>query len=248
MAAAALVSLATAPARAEDPPVARHSAANRSAQHWAIELRLGPYYPEIDSEFDGKKTPHERYFGRERRLMTQVELDWELFRGFGTAALGVAAGYYREKAHAFVEAGPGRDADERSSDPTQLSLIPLSLLGIYRFDEAARRWNVPIIPYAKVGLGYTIWTVTNGNDAVASAGAAQGRGRGGTLGWQAAVGVSILLDILDPGAARALDGETGINHTHLFFEYVRFDGAGLGQKNALKVGDTTWVLGLMFEF
>jgi hypothetical protein len=55
-----------------------------------------------------------------------------------------------------------------------------------------------------------------------------------------------MLDMLDPGATRSLDMETGINHTYLFFEWDLVDG--LGVNHQLHVGDSSWVLGLMFEF
>ena len=57
-----------------------------------------------------------------------------------------------------------------------------------------------------------------------------------------------MLDIIDLGSARELDSETGINHTHVFVEYVKYEASGLGQKNKLHVGDSTWLAGLLFEF
>ena len=75
-----------------------------------------------------------------------------------------------------------------------------------------------------------------------------GRGRGGTLGWHAAAGLALVLDFLDPEAARDFDDEMGVNHTALVFEYTHADISGLGRSDRLHVGDTTWSLGLMFEF
>jgi len=40
----------------------------------------------------------------------------------------------------------------------------------------------------------------------------------------------------------------GVNHTHLFFEFSHADISGLGQPNKIHLGDTTWSLGLLFEF
>ena len=125
-------------------------------------------------------------------------------------------------------------------------MIPLAALLVYRLDEGAARWHIPLVPYAKIGLNYTIWTVTNGNgDVPYSSG---GKGQGGTMGWQAALGISLRLDFLDPGAARGFDADSGVNHTYAFFEFDHIDGSGLYRKDVLRVGDNTWFAGLMFEF
>jgi hypothetical protein len=118
----------------------------------------------------------------------------------------------------------------------------------YRFDVLARRYGIPLVPYAKLALTYTIWSISNGNGDVATSDQPHGRGRGGTAGWSAGAGLAFLLNFLDPTAARSFDGESGVNRTYVFFELDHFDGSGLGRKNVLRVGDDTWCAGLMFEF
>jgi hypothetical protein len=214
----------------------------RSPQHWAVELRFGLYAPEIDSEFAGAENPpHQTYFGTKRRLMPQLEVDYQFLHLFGSAAVGVQVGYFREKAKAFDSAG------NPSGDTTSLLLVPTAVQFVYRMDEAARRIGIPIAPYGKVGLSYTIWRITDANGETARTEDGK-RGRGGTPGWQAAAGVALLLDFIDPASARALDADTGVNHTYLFFEMGRYEASGLGRAKALHVGDTTWFAGLMFEF
>jgi hypothetical protein len=235
---------ASAPARAQT--ILRDAQAYRTPQRFAFELRFGPYSPDVDAEFDGT-TPHRDFFGDDRRLMTQIELDYQLYQGFGSLALGVSAGYFRETARAFAEPPPGEKATVRSGDKSRLALFPFAVLAVYRADQLWRFMRIPLVPYLKAGLNYTLWSVYDGNDRVAEAGT-MGRGRGGTMGWQAAGGLSFVMNVIDPGAARELDSETGINSTHVFFEVARFDGSGLGQDNKLRVGDTTWLMGLTFEF
>jgi hypothetical protein len=220
----------------------------RSAQRFALELRLGPYSPDIDEELGGARTPHEDFFGDDTRLMFQIELDWQIYRhpAVGSLGIGAAAGYFRETASAPFETTDEPNA-ARSGDKSRLSLYPLAALGVYRADQLWQLLGVPLVPYGKVGLSYTFWNIFDGNGLVAE-NPGGGRGRGGTLGWQAAVGLSLVLDILDLGSSRELDSETGINHTHLFAEYVKYEISGLGQKNKLHVGDSTWLAGLMFEF
>jgi len=219
-----------------------HDERFRSPQHWAIELRCGPYAPEVDSEFKGAADPHSRYFLNKHKPLFQLEVDYQFFHRFGSAAVGAQLGYFREGAYAYNVAGT-----ERTGDRTALTLLPVAVQLVYRMDVAARRWNVPFAPYVKAGLSYTMWQITDANGDVARADDGK-KGRGGTPGWQAAAGVALLLDWIDPGSARALDSDTGVNHTYLFAEIGRYDASGLGRKNALHVGDTTWVAGLMFEF
>lgn len=220
----------------------------RSDEAWAVEVRVGPYSPDVDSEVSAKPGPHEIYFGRKRRLMVAAELDRELLRVFGTLSVGAQIGYTRETTSAFVDPGRPPDKDTpRSGDGTSFTIVPTSLLLVYRLDVAARRWGIPIVPYGKAGLDYTLYWIRNGNDAIASSGQG-GRGRGATTGWSAAAGVALLLDVFDPGAARELDSTTGVNHTYLFGELVHREDSGLFGSNQLHVGDDTWFAGLMFEF
>jgi len=220
-------------------------------REYAIEARFGLYTPGVDSEFSGQGTtpvtqPQSLIFGSQKRPMWQIEFDWEFLQAFGTLSLGGVAGYYKENAHACLQTSLA-NACERSGDNTSLRLIPLAALIVYRFDVLAMQWKIPIVPYGKAGLNYTIWTVTNGDGDVASS-PDGGRGQGGTAGWQAAIGISLQLDFLDPAAARGFDADAGVNHTYAFFELDHIDASGLGSKNVLHVGDSTWFAGLMFEF
>ncbi|HEY5283888.1 MAG TPA: MXAN_2562 family outer membrane beta-barrel protein, partial [Polyangia bacterium] len=230
----------------EDPEEEWHG----SPREYAIEMRFGLYRPNIDSEFSGKGDKPQAYiFGNKRRPMWQMELDWEFLQEFGTLSLGGVIGYYKENARACTQAGLDATPPScvRSGDNTGLRLIPLAVLLVYRMDEAARRWNIPLVPYAKIGLNYTIWTVTNGDGNVASA-PGGGHGQGGTMGWQASVGLALQLDFLDPSASRGFDADTGVNHTYAFFELDHINSSGLYRKDVLRVGDDTWFAGLMFEF
>ena len=229
----------------------------RTPKQWAMELRFGPYAPDVDSEFAGStgNTPYKTMFGGKRHLMSQVEFDWQFLQTFGSLAAGMAIGYYNVSAKAFVfDPSTGQcvpdpttpSACARSGDATSLRLIPIAALLVYRLDVAAERWSIPLVPYGKLGLNYTFWQISDGNGNVPYYGG--GHGSGGTAGWQAAAGMSLLLDILDSDAARNLDMETGVNHSYVFFEWNRVDATGLGMSNKLHLGDSRWVIGLMFEF
>lgn len=238
----AILTLAAAwPAPAGAQVIQERPSTFRSPQHFAFELRFAPYRPDIDSEFGGARTPHKDFFGTKRRLMTQIEFDYQFLRHVGSAAIGVGAGYFKESGNNRTEDGV------LTEDWTTLRLIPLSVSAVYRFDLLFERFKIPLVPYGKVGLDYVIWTITNGNGDVPDD-PVGGRGQGGTAGWHAAVGLSLVLDFMDPISAQQFDVEMGVNHTHLFVELGHWDVSGLGMSNKLRVGDTTWVGGLLFEF
>jgi hypothetical protein len=243
--AAVLLGTLALPAVAQAQIFQRPNENYRTPKRFALELRFGPYGPDVDDEFDGTQAPYLKTFGKGRPLMSQVELDYQFFTGFGSAAVGIAAGY-------FTDSGPAKTAQtmEPSGDDTRISLFPTALLLVYRADQLWQRWRIPLTAYGKVGLNYTFWNISDGNGDVAEGSSVglTGRGRGGTRGWQAAVGVSLVLDFIDPGSARELDSDTGVNHTHAFFELAKYSASGLGQSGKLNVGDSTWVAGLMFEF
>jgi hypothetical protein len=98
-----------------------------------------------------------------------------------------------------------------------------------------------------MGFDWAYWQVTDGNGEIANDGMG-GSARGGTLGWHGAAGLALVLDQFDPEAARDFDGDLGVNHTALVFQYAYADISGLGRAGRLHVGDTTWSLGIMMEF
>jgi hypothetical protein len=243
MLAALAVSLLGADARAQ--VITTEKGHQASPQHFALELRFGPYRPDIDSEFAGtsraRMAPYRSVFGSNRHLMTQIEFDYQLIRHVGSLGLGLSTGYFNETGHNVDQAG------NQTQDTSSLRLIPFALSAVYRFDLPYERMGIPIVPYGKLGLDYVFWTVQNGNSEVPED-PSGGRGAGGTLGWHAAVGLSLVLDFFDQNGANQFDEEMGINHTHLFFEYGHIAVNGLGQSNRLHVGDDTWTAGMMFEF
>ena len=234
--------LATRPSLAVAQPMLPDEAKKyRSPQNFAFELRFGPYRPDIDSEFSNGRTPYKDFFGG-RKLMSQIELDYQFFHRVGSLAVGAGVGYFSATAHS-----PASDGSGSTADTSNLQIIPFSLSAVYRFDYLYERRQVPLVPYGKLGLDYGLWRVNDGNDQIA-VDARGGHARGGVLGWHAAAGLSLVLDFLDPDAARAFDDELGVNHTHLFVEFSHADISGLGEANKIHLGDTTWSLGILFEF
>jgi hypothetical protein len=218
----------------------------KSPQRFAFELTFGPYRPAIDSEFDGDKPPHtpyKDYFGSGQHLLTRVELDYQFWRRYGSLGAGLSIGYFSVTGTAPIANMPGT----LSGDQSQLKVVPVALSAVYRFDYFLQERNFPLVPFAKLGLDWAYWQITDGNGNIADADSG-GHGRGGTLGWHVAGGIALVLDFLDPDASHDFDQDLGVNHTALTFEFYHSDISGLGEANRLHVGDTNWTLGLLLEF
>lgn len=233
--------------------------------YWAFEIKLGPYYPDIDGESGLTSAPYATVFGTGKSLLPQLELDRFFFHLGGELGIGASIGFMSNTDRALEEDTNGQakiksgttacgvDNDTtadgaycRTGDETSFNLIPMSLLLVYRFTLLADRTVIPLVPYAKFGLSYYIWRFTRGDGGVASA---KGQdGLGGTFGWQAALGLTFRAESLDHEAARNMENDLGIEHVGLFVEMTYADVSGLGMSNRLHVGDFTWNAGINFEF
>ncbi len=221
---------------------------------WVFELKFGPYTPDIDSEFNVEKGPYQVTFGDPESgatdgLMTQIEVDrFFLFPG-GQLGAAFGMGYMQKWAHAFAEDDMGNPiySMRSTTDKTTFRLVPLYVGAVYRYTQLADRTVIPLVPYAKLGLAYDLWWITKGNGEVSKTDKG-GEAKGGTLGWQGALGLSFRADAIDPGAARNMQTEMGVEHVGFFAEVSYANVNGLGMSHKLRVGDLTWLAGINFEF
>lgn len=238
----------------------RRSDSYESPQRFALEVKFGPYLPNVDGYYTGSGLgPYATVYGRtgddgvatkqpRAGLFSGVGFDWQFVHLAGPLSIGASVGFFRDRADAIV-ANPADDAETIRSpaDKTGFTVIPITLVAGYRFELLADRAKVPLVPYIKGGLAYGIWRSTDGNGDVSENDAGE-KGSGGSLGWQVQGGLMLRLDFLERGSSRTLDRVTGINHTYLFGEYQLSRLTGFGVGNRVDVGDDTWLLGLAMEF
>lgn len=211
-----------------------------SPQNFAFEARFGPYLPNVDDEFSNA-TPFEDIFGDDNRFLVGVEIDWQALRIplFGSFGPGFGWGFTTMSADAPLTDGTGFSAQE-----TSLTIMPMYAVGVLRVDVIAKETKVPLVPYAKLGLGAALWWVGDGEQTARDA---QGSvGRDISYGYQYALGGMLLLDFFDPGAALEIDNTIGVNNSYVFIEWYvsQLDGFGGGE---MQVGTNTWMLGLALE-
>lgn len=232
--------LVAAPAAAQNFDAAPPPKKNPNA-HVALELRVGPYRPQVDRAFNNA-APYQQVFGDSTRIMLGAEVDWQPIHipHFCSVGIGGMFGYTKASANARFSDGSGASAED-----TSFSLWLLAALAVVRIDAIARETWLPIVPYGKVGPAMGLWTASNGT-GTSEVGGVKGEGR--TFGMMYAVGGMFLLDVIDRQAAKTFAAEQGVKHTYAFGEFTMAEVTGLGSKNAMQVGDRTWTVGLATEF
>jgi hypothetical protein len=245
------VAIGPSSARADDETgvllVASHKKYD-SPERFTLEVRFGLYHPRIDTDPSlGGKAPYQDIFGDTANFEIAVEFDWQAYRipHFGTIGPGFGAGYTEASALAPLVT-PQPDGNKLSAESTALTIFPMYGVAVLRADVLDRELHVPLVPYAKLGLGWALWRASN---SVGTSVAPDGKiGEGTTLGIQAALGLAFDLNVLDLAAARGFDNSVGVNHTYAFFEAFWADLNGLGQAHALDVGAYTWSAGVAISF
>jgi hypothetical protein len=221
-----------------------------SSQQFTFELRFGQYFPEVDDKPNlGRDSagdaPYAAVFGHDAKGLLRgndqfyfgVELDYLPFRIPYVGALGPGLGW--GFTHISSVAKLTSDPTTDSGTSTAFTIMPMHLSAVVRFDELMRRTGVPIVPYAKVGLGLGIWT--------GSPVPTDYTGTGATWGTHFAVGGMLALNFLDLRSAARLDETTGVNHAYIFGEFMRANLNGLGSTPTMYLGSTSWVAGLAVD-
>ena len=237
----------------------RFEGRRESPQRFAIEIKFGPYLPDVDRRYGGGGFgPYATIFGQtddlgvttgapKQGLFSVLSFEWQFIHAGGPFSLGATVGLFRDNADALISSPVDAEASVRSSgDRVNFSVIPVTVLLGYRFELLADRFRVPLVPYARGGVGYGFWRERKGRElAVNDAGV---KARGGSWGWQVNLGMMLRLDFIERASAVDLDRLTGINHTYIFgeWQFSRLDG--FGSDTAMAVGDDTFLFGLALEF
>lgn len=208
-----------------DPHLAPPHRRFESKERFIIELRGGPY-----KVFSGE--PYGNYFSGDLGPNLNAQLDGILYRQpkLFYVTLGFSVGFIN-----FSGDAVNRDSGAEVGEKTTLGIIPLVGSASIRFDALPRRLGIPIILAGRIGWEWAHWDTDTG---------ARSDAQGWSLGPVISGQVAIDLDTFEPGGARALDEEWGINHTYLYGELFHFAPTS----KSLPIGTTGWVLGLGLVF
>jgi hypothetical protein len=228
-----------------------------SKQMFAFELRFGPYYPQVDEEFSGTG-PYELIFDNDPQFYFGMEFDWLPLRIPWVGAIGPGIGWgFTTATGKSMEEGtcrPGTLGDcVPTNQDTKLTIMPMHLSAVVRFDEVMRRTGIPLVPYAKLGFGLATWSASSVNGVSDKELECPGDecesvlGRDTTLGIHTALGISFSLNWLDPRYAASIDDSVGVNHVYIFAEWMNAQLDGLGSRPQMHVGSSSAVFGLGFD-
>ena len=228
--------LLAAPASAQTP----------TGRWGSVELSVGAYRPDIDSELPASR-PWNAIYGGGRGPIFRLDVAKTFDLGFGGLDLGLGAGWFQRTGRGFVQ-NPDGSIGGRSSDKTVFHAIPTRLSATYRFDVLVERYGIPVAPYARFSLDRWWWWVTNGSGDTSSLEGATGSGA--TNGYSFSAGLAFLLDFVDRTLAREMDRDTGINHVYLFADVTRGYVDDFGSDRSWDLSNDGWQFagGLLFVF
>lgn len=195
-----------------------------SPERFFLELKGGPY-----KLFVGE--PYEDVFAGDSGPHFAAQLDGILFRLPRVLYVTAGGSFGTMGFAAPAIADDGTEATEE----TTLSLIPLTASATVRVDVLPRRLGIPVIVAGRIGWRWTQWDTNTGSIDEAS---------GWSLGPVFTGQLALDLDTFEPGGARALDEEWGINHTFLLGE-VSYHAT---TEKSLPVGGFSWAIGLGVAF
>jgi hypothetical protein len=224
---------------------------------WLVGIRVGPYVPQIDKHFAAKPGPYAQMFVG-THIMAMLDVDRVLWTGYGQVAVGVSVGYMQNTARSFTMDSMASDPKRaRATDDNKFALIPTALTATYRFTMLDDDYGIPIVPYARAGLSYYLWWVSDsngfatvckdGSDKATNPTCDKDRALGGSLGLQGSIGLSIRAERIDSSAAISMR-QSGIQHAGIYGELSIAKVDGFGSETKLSVGDRTWFAGVDFEF
>ena len=228
-----------------------------SPQQWLFELRIGPYYPQVDSApgLTGPP-PLANSLGTGHRVMVGIEGDWQALRvpkilslgpgfGMGYTVLSKPALYGLGPNGELPPSGAGVTAGNPSPMSSSLKIWVQWVNAVVRIDALDRNFHIPIVFSVKLGMGQALWWAGKGNLAGRYDGVI-GHGRSWGPTW--ALGAMFDFNFMQPERSRHLDAVSGINHMYLFAEWYQLKLDGFGSSDQLRVGDNDWVLGYAVEF
>lgn len=206
-----------------DPHLKPAARSFESPERVFLELHVGPY-----KVFSGEPW---NVFSDDLGPALHADVSGILYRmpNIFYVTLGGSIGWTR-----FATAAIAEDLTP-VTEQTTLVLIPITATAQIRVDALARLLHIPLILSARAGWGWYHWDTNTGliNDA-----------EGWSVGPVFTGQLALDLDFFEPGGARALDEEWGINHTYVFAELSHFATTG----KSLPVGGTNWTAGLGFAF
>ena len=223
-----------------------------------VAFDLGSYQPAISKNQDAVEFFELMYGKYNSPMMGTLSVHEYPWRNHGLVGWGVKVGVWKVDGPArLCKSGTEMVGcssttvfdSEPGNTPTRLTVLPLSVEAVYRYDYLRRAHGVALEPYVKAGLDYHLWWAnTNGEIAERTVDGQKQRGKGGTAGYHGSVGLMVNLDWLEPRTAARARRNSGIAGTFLFVELNRVFGDGFGDRARLDMSDQQLKIGFAMDF
>lgn len=212
-----------------------------------FEFKIGPYRPAMaDGAAEGGLPAWDAVYGAgNTRPSFNLGGEVQVYRGFvGTVSIGGSVGLavWPGNAQRTLEDGTVVEGERGTST---FNLVPMTLTLGYRLDYLQDYTPIPLAPYVRAGLGYSLWWNTRDDGALSrrDINGEEAEAIGGKLGVTGTAGLALSLNALDPRSAASLRASTGVRSSYLFFEGQTTRTFGDG----FDLSATTWYGGLMLE-
>lgn len=206
-------------------------------------------------------------------ILTSLHVDYYFLHAFGRLGVSANVGYWSIDGWArrcVQDPSVPRDQQVavgctqstvlthsvRGNTRTSLTVIPLGLELVYKLDLLMKAFDIPLMPYGRVGVNYHFWWTDAANDVDDGAAATNNTnynpnnaGRGGTFGFQFTGGLAFNLDFFSPTPGGGIKS-FGVVGNHIFVEtsYFLADNFGASPNSALNLSALSFFAGLGFDF
>jgi hypothetical protein len=240
------------------------------APRFELGVKVGPYYPLIDSDEDANRLYglyfadgdyRQGLFSKNARVRVDLNFDVYVLQKFGllgftgTAGFWTAEGRARNCENGACATIEGLRQAPKTSDKVEMFIIPLSIGLVYKLDIFWRRWGVPLIPYVRGGIDAYFWRVDSGGRQARVAGSVysvglkpNGYAAGVTFGGHVNPGLAFALDVIEPNAARRAYSFLGIKGSYLTAEWMFAFIDDFGSASSWNLSHSTFNGGIAVEF
>ncbi len=181
---------------------------------WSFELKGGYFEPALERWAE--------FYGEDRMSQFNLLLAYKLTRFLD---IGFETGYRRDSGKGYLEVSStlGGEVDYEN--------YPVGLFAVIRGVFSEDQW---LVPYMGGGFGRIYYkTAIEYQDSV----------RGAVNGYNARVGVQLLLDVFDKSLANSSRKDYGLHNTYLTLEIQKSRVRG-----SVDLGGSHYLAGLLFEF
>lgn len=204
----------------------------------SFEVGGGPYIPNVDDEFGGDPEPYRDIFGGKPSPMFRLHVSKTVLQSpsLGALDVGFKTGFWSKGGRALDPGGVP------TGDRARFTIVPTSVTLTYRADFVYERFRVPLIPYGRVTAERYNWWTSKEDEWTE---------KGATNGWSATAGLGLVIDWMDPDAARDLENEAGIAHTIVYFDVTKSKVNDFGSDESWDLSEKQklfWSAGLMVVF